>query len=346
MTWRVVGANFDQMHMNTNLEWVVDHPKTELVGVCDETPADSTGSVQRVVDELGLPTDRVYDSLDQCLEELQPDVVIGCPKNADHANFVERVAPHNLTIAIEKPLATTLADADRMLDAVSGSDSRLFINWPVLWDPVKHAVKRLVEAGTVGDVQEVQYYGGNAGAPPDDSWFYDADAGGGSLLDYLCYGATFATWFRDGDLPTAVTAETYSPPDMEVDVQSATVCRYETGLSTFQTSWRMVTNPWETPPQPAKGYEIVGTHGSISTRERSASIRVQTNDRPEGYAVEPDSLAPRFENVVAYLVDRLETGAEPEGPADPAFCREAHRIVETARKSARTGNPEPLAETE
>lgn len=343
MTLRVVGVNFDQMHLNTNLEWIVAHPETELVGVCDESPASSTGSAQRVVDELGLAPDRVYDSLDRCLEELAPDVAIGCPKNADHGAFIERVAPYDLAIAIEKPLAMTLADADRMLEAVAGSDSRLFVNWPVLWDPVKHGVRNLVGAGTVGDVLEIQYYGGNAGAPPDGSWFYDADAGGGSLLDYLCYGATFATWFRDGDLPTAVTAETYTPPEMDVDVQSATVCRYETGLSTFQTSWRMVTNPWETQPQPAKGYEIVGTEGSISTRERSAPIRVQTHDRPDGYAVDPEPPAPRFENLASYLVDRIETGAEPEGPADPAFCREAQRIIETARRSARTGNREPLA---
>ncbi len=344
MTWRVVGANFDQMHMNTNLEWIADHDKTELVGVCDESPGSSTGSVHRVVDELGLAADRAYDSLDRCLDELTPDVVIGCPKNADHAEFVERVAPHDLAIAIEKPLAMTLADADRMLDAVAGSDSRLFVNWPVMWDPAKHTLKALVETGTIGEVLEVQYYGGNAGAPPDDSWFYDPDAGGGSLLDYLCYGATFTTWFRDGDLPTAVTTETYTPPELEVDVQSATVCRYETGLSTFQTTWRMVTNPWETQPQPAKGYEIVGTEGSISTRERSAPIRVQTRDRPEGYAVDPDPPAPRFENLATYLVDRLETGAEPEGPADPAFCREAQRIIETARRSARTGSRESLVD--
>lgn len=344
MTWRVVGAEFDQMHINTNLEWVVDHPNTELVGVCDESPASSTGSVSRVTDELGLDPDRVYDDLDRCLDELRPDVVIGCPNNAAHAAFVERVAPRDVAIAIEKPLAVTLADADRILDAVAASDSRLFVSWPVLWDPVKHTVERLVDDGVVGTVREVQYYGGNAGAPPDDSWFYDPDAGGGSLLDYLCYGATFATWFRDGELPTAVTAETFTPPDADVDVQSATICRYGTGLSTFQTSWRMITNPWETQPQPAKGYEIVGTEGSITTRERGVPVRVQTRDRPEGYAVDPDPLAPRFENLVTYLVDRLDTGSAPEGPADPAFCREAHRIVETARRSARSGRREPLAD--
>lgn len=336
MTWRFAGANFDQMHMNTNLRWVRDHPDAELVGVCDEQPETSTGSLAQAMAECDLDDDARYDSLDGLLEATDPDVVVGGPRNADHAAFVERAARHDVHVVVEKPMAGSLADADRMLAAMDG-ERHLVVNWPVMWDPVKHTVKRLVDEGTVGDVVEVQYYGGNAGAPPDDSWFYDADAGGGSLLDYLGYGATFSTWFRDGELPESVTAETYVPPDEEVDVQSSTTCRYAGGLSTLQTTWRMLTNPWETEPLPSKGYELVGEDGTISTRERDCPVRVTTRDDPEGYAVAADEPPERYRNLVAYLVDCLETGVAPSGPPNAAFCREAHRIVETARRSARRG---------
>ncbi len=342
MTWRFVGANFDQMHVNTNLEWLANHPDCEVVAVCDEEPETSTGSMDQAVSDLDLPEERVYDDLDRCLDETAPDVVVGCPRNSLHAEFVERVADHDVGVAIEKPLAHTLEDADRMLEAMD--DDLFVVNWPVMWEPVKHEVKRLVSEGTIGEVMEVQYYGGNAGAPPEDSWFYDPGAGGGSMADYLGYGATFSTWFRGGELPEAVYADAYVPEDMHVDVQSSTTCRYDAGLSTLQTTWRMLTNPWEIQPQPAKGYEIVGSEGTISTRERGVPIRVTTADRPEGYAVEPDSPEPRYENLANYLVHCLETSAEPEGPADPAFCREAQRIVETARRSVERGERLPLAE--
>jgi glucose-fructose oxidoreductase len=279
MTWRFVGANFDQMHQNTNLEWVLDHPEAELVGLCDEEPATSTGSLEKTVQQSSLPDDRVFENLEECLEATEPDVVLGAPRNSQHADFVERVARYDVHLAIEKPFAMSIADADRMLEAVD--DDQLFVvNWPVAWDPVRHTVKRLVEDGLVGDVLEVHYFGGNAGAPPAESWFYDPEAGGGSLLDYLGYGATFSTWFRGGDLPSRVTAESYVPSDLEVDTQSSSICRFEDGLSTFQTSWRMFTNPWEVEPQPQKGYDIVGTEGTISTRERDCSIRLQTSDAP------------------------------------------------------------------
>jgi len=344
MPYRVVGANFDQMHMNTNLQWFHDHPEMDVVGVCDENPDTSTGSLDAAAADLDLSDDAVYDDLDACLTNAEPDVVLGCPMNSEHAGFVGRVAEHDVHVAVEKPMAVTLADADRMIDAMAGTGNLFVINWPVMWDPIKHTIKRLVEEGTVGDVIEVQYYGGNAGAPPDGSWFYDDESGGGSMLDYLGYGATFSTWFRGGDLPESVTAERYVPAEMDVDVQSSTVCRYEEGLSTLQTTWRMLTNPWETEPQNAKGYEIVGTEGAISTRDPRAEIRVTTDDRPEGCAVEPDDLPERFRNLASYLADLLAADGEPEGPADPAFCREAHRIIETARRSADAGKRLPLVE--
>ncbi|WP_114576560.1 Gfo/Idh/MocA family protein [Saliphagus sp. LR7] len=342
MTWRFVGANFDQMHMNTNLEWLADHPDCEVVALCDEEPETSTGSFERAVSDLDLPDDRVYDDLDRCLEASAPDVVVGCPRNSLHAEFVERVAAYDVGVAIEKPLAHSLEDADRMLEAMA--DDLFVVNWPVAWDPVKHEVKRLVEEGTIGEIIEVQYYGGNAGAPPEGSWFYDPDAGGGSMADYLGYGATFSTWFRGGELPKAVYADAYVPEDLAVDVQSSTSCRYEEGLSTLQTTWRLLTNPWEIQPQPAKGYELVGSEGAISTRERGVPIRVTTEERPEGYAVEPAPLEARYETLATYLVHCLETDSEPQGPADPAFCREAQRIVETARRSVERGERLALAE--
>jgi glucose-fructose oxidoreductase len=231
-----------------------------------------------------------------------------------------------------------------MLDAMADTGNLFLLNWPVMWDPVKHELRRLVADGTIGDVVEVQYYGGNAGAPPADSWFYDRDAGGGSMLDYLGYGATFSTWFRGGELPQSITADAYVPEDLDVDVQSSTIARFEDGLSAFQTSWRMPTNPWEIEPQPMKGYVLVGTEGSISTVERGVPIRVQTDEEPEGFGVEPDPLSERFQNLIHYLIDLLETGEEPEGPADPEFSREAHRIVETARRSSEAGERLDLVE--
>ena len=343
MTWRIVGANFDQMHMNTNLVWAADHPGAEVVGLCDETPETSTGSLEAAAADCDVSSDRCYDDLEDCLRALEPDIVLGGPMNSAHPRFVERVLAHDIHVAIEKPFARSLADADRMLDAAANSDGRLAVNWPVTWSPVHQTLRELLTTDTIGDIVEIQYYGGNAGAPPDDSWFYETESGGGSLLDYLGYGATFATWFRDGELPKAVSAHTHPTGDTDVDRQSVTVCRYETGLSTFQTSLRMPTHPWEHDSTPAKGYEVVGTEGAITTRQHGSPIRVQTSESPDGYVVEPEPLEAPHANLVQYLVHCLEDEISFTGPTAPGFCRSAQRIIETAQRSAATnGEALPL----
>jgi len=112
---------------------------------------------------------------------------------------------------------------------------------------------------------------------------------------------------------------------MEVDVQSATVCRYEDGLSTLQTTWRMLTNPWDIRPQPMKGYDIVGTEGAISTRERAVPIRVTTEEHPEGYVVNPTNsptaigtLLPISSTALTKMLTPKDQAARvlPRSPAD------------------------------
>ena len=71
-----------------------------------------------------------------------------------------------------------------------------------------------------------------------------AAAGGGSLLDYLGYGATLGTWFMDGVAPTHVTSTTWSSPGLEVDEHSVTVLRYDRGLSVMQTRWGTHGDHW------------------------------------------------------------------------------------------------------
>ncbi len=155
---------------------------------------------------------------------------------------------------LEKPFAASLADADRMLAAVKKSGVRLAVNWPLRWYPSHVTTKRLIDEGVIGEVIEVHFYDGNRGplyhradkvAVSDEevrrekpnSWWYSKASGGGSLLDYLGYGATLGTWFMNGEAPIEVTAVVDQPDGLEVDEHSITICRYARGLSKLETRW-------------------------------------------------------------------------------------------------------------
>ena len=345
---KIVGINFDHMHMGDLLRMAHEHPRAEIVGVCDEAP-ERMGTAAA---NFSIPPDRVFNDYRQCLERTKPDIAILCPATARHAEYVEKIAPFGVHILIEKPMAASLADADVMIHAMEARGKTLVINWPLAWYPAHRTTKRLIDEGMIGDVIEVHYYDGNRGPlyhladkieVSDDevtrqkphSWWYKRASGGGSMLDYLGYGVTLGTWFHNGRAPIEVTTVIDEPAGLEVDEHSVTVARYECGLSKYETRWGAFTDPWTHQPQPKCGFVIVGTAGTISSYDFEPVVRVQTKDNLAASEIPVDRLKPPNQNPIQYLIHCLETGEPVAGPLSPALSRIGQRIVDTAVISAR-----------
>jgi predicted dehydrogenase len=352
--WKVVGIDFDHMHMGDNLRVAFNHPDVDIVGICDT----SRERMQFAVDNFDLPESAVFTDWKVCLEETEPDIILLCPATGRHAEAVEQVAPSGAHIILEKPYASSLAEADRIAAAISG-EQRLAINWPLAWYPPHVTAKRLIDEGRIGDVLEVHFYDGNRGplwhvsdkievtreevdAGKPDSWFYKKELGGGSLLDYLGYGTTLGTWYQGGRAPIEVCAMTHLPDGLEVDEHSITIARYAHGLSKFETRWGTFTDPWTHQPQPKCGFVIVGTEGTISSYDYASTIRVQTAEHPGGHDIDVDALNAPHQNPVQYMVHCLENSLTIEGPLSPEICRIGQQIVDTAYQSALEKRTLPL----
>ncbi len=353
--WKVAGINFDHFHMGDLLREVFEHPDAEIVGVCDEQPERMEGAIGN----FGIPPERVFTNLEQCLRATAPDLVILCPAPGAHADHVERVAPFGAHMLVEKPFAASVAEADRMIAAARDADRLLAINWPLAWYPSHNTAKRLIDEGVIGDVTEVHFYDGNHGplyhsadkvevsddevqrAKPN-SWFYKREAGGGSLLDYIGYGVTLGTWFMDGQAPTEVTCITDEPNGLEVDEHSVTVCRYQSGLSKFETRWGTFSDPWTQQPQPKCGFVLVGGNGTISSYDYDDHVTIQTRDDPRLREVPVDRLEAPRRKPVEYMLHCMETGEALGGPLSPAMSRIGQQITDSALQSAREKRTVPL----
>jgi glucose-fructose oxidoreductase len=346
-TWRIAGICFDFRHMDHLLAQAQADPRAEIVGICHEDPTEMVDAQKA----CGLGPERVFTDWRHCLEATRPDVVILCPAYGRHAEWVGRVAPYGVHVLIEKPFAADLAQADRMITAMRAARRQLAINWPLAWYAPHVTAYRLLQEGRIGDLQEVHFYDGNRGPiidrrlarPPEPtradkrrSWFYQP-GGGGSLIDYLGYGATLATWFFDGRRPTSITAMSGGDPKLPVDEQSVTIARYGTWLSTFQTRWGTLTDPWLDQPQPKCGFVLKGTEGNIAHYDYEENVRMQTLRHPAGKILPVDKPRRPRANPVQYLLHCLETGEPIEGPLSVAYSRIGQQIMDTARASARMG---------
>ena len=343
---RVAGLNFDHMHMGDLLRLCHGNPGVEIVGICDERRE----RMRAAAANFNLPKGRVFTDPDRCLRETEPDFVILCPATAWHADYVERVAPYGVHILVEKPFAASLREADRMISAVRRTGRLLAINWPLRWYPCHVTAHRLLCEGRIGALQEVHFYDGNRGplwhladkvqvtpteAMKRRSWFYRRDSGGGSLLDYLGYGATLGTWYHGGAKPAEVTAVADQPRGLEVDEHSVTIARYAAGLSTFETRWGTFTDPWILQPQPKCGFVLKGEDGTISSYDYDRTVRVQTRRRPAARDVPVDTLRAPGRDPISYFAHCIREGRPVEGPLAPDIARIGQQIVDSAMKSAR-----------
>ena len=352
---RVAGLNFDHMHMGDLLRMCHKNPGVEIVGICDERRE----RMRAAAASFDLPKGRVFTDPDRCLRETGPDFVILCPATARHADYVERVAPYGVHILVEKPFAASLQEADRMIAAARRSGRLLAINWPLRWYPCHVTAHRLVREGRIGALQEVHFYDGNRGplwhladkvevtpteAMKRRSWFYRRDSGGGSLLDYLGYGATLGTWYHGGAKPIEVTAVADQPRGLEVDEHSVTIARYAAGLSTFETRWGTFTDPWILQPQPKCGFVLKVEDGTISSYDYDRTVRVQTRRRPAARDVPVDALRPPVRDPISYFAHCIREGCPVEGPLAPEIARIGQQIVDSAMKSARLRRTVKLVE--
>ncbi len=345
--FRIVGISFDHMHMGDLLRMVHEHPDAEIAGIYDPDPQKMTSAIEN----FAIPHDRVFTDFDTCMANGPYDMAVLCVATARHAEYTEKLAGHDVHVFVEKPFAASTDEARRMIAAMEGTGKQLIINWPLRWVDSHVTAKRLIEDGMIGDLLEVHFYDGNRGplfhladkievSPEEverqkpDSWWYKTSSGGGSLLDYLGYGATLGTWYMNGEAPIEVTCTVDETPGIEVDQHAIAICRYARGLSKMETRWGTFTDPWVTQPQPTCGFVFVGKDGTIASPDYADHVIVQTRANPERHNIPADPLPKGQENAINYVLGCLSRGEQVSGPLDPELCLTAQRIVDTAVQSA------------
>jgi predicted dehydrogenase len=149
-----------------------------------------------------------YDNFDGIANNSDIDVVYVVLPNSMHADFVVRAAKAGKHVICEKPMATTIEDCRRMIDACRNAGVKLSIGYRLHFDLFNKEMMHLGQDEVFGPVEKVIL---------DDSmkmeeWEWRLDgalAGGGPLMNNGVYCVQAAIYIT-GELPIAVKAE-YAP---------------------------------------------------------------------------------------------------------------------------------------
>jgi predicted dehydrogenase len=128
-------------------------PNAEIVAVCDLFPE----AIDRFTGRWGSrwPDLRSYTDVDRMLGE-EIDILGICTPDDRHADIFVDAANRGIpAILCEKPLATTLDDADRMIAAAEANGTIAAVEHTRRWDPFYHRAKELIDAGAIGEVKTV-----------------------------------------------------------------------------------------------------------------------------------------------------------------------------------------------
>ena len=149
--------------------------------------------------------------VEDVLDDPRVDAVIVTMETNRHAEFIERAAAAGKHILCQKPLATTLADCDRISAAARRYGVKFSMAFQMRHDPVNQKIKELLEAGAVGRVAVVRRrHAINVLLNPDfvngpTRWHLDPTANIGMFFDDATHAADWFYWLL-GD-PRSVVAE-------------------------------------------------------------------------------------------------------------------------------------------
>ncbi|MDR2618787.1 MAG: Gfo/Idh/MocA family oxidoreductase [Treponema sp.] len=121
-----------------------EHPLAETLAICDANKEKAENAAK----QYGIP--KVYTRVEDMLREVPCDAVSIVTPDHLHADITVACADAGKHLLIEKPLATTREDVNRIVDAVNRNKVRVMVDLHNRWNPPFALAKDAVDRGELG----------------------------------------------------------------------------------------------------------------------------------------------------------------------------------------------------
>jgi len=140
-----------------------------------------------------------YEDVAEMYESEDIDAVVVSTPNAFHEEAVVGALERGYDVLCEKPLADSLAAAERIAAAAHDADGFCAVNFHNRVSTAAEVFTGYREAGRIGDVTHVQAnYVRSRGIPGVGSWFTNEElSGGGCVVDIGVHAIDFALYLMD-----------------------------------------------------------------------------------------------------------------------------------------------------
>jgi len=328
----VAGLNHDHAYGLMN-----QYKKGEVIILGIAEP--DTQLAERYKKRYQLPDSLFYNSIAAMLAHIHPDAVLAYNAIAEHIAVVEACAPKGIAVMVEKPLATTVQQAQRMAALAAQYHIELLTNFETTWYSSNQQIYKMVkEDHAIDSISKMVVHMGHQGPKEigcsNDflKWLTDpVKNGGGAVMDFGCYGANLMTWLMDGNKPVSVTAITrHLKPAIypNVDDDATILLEYAngaTGIIEASWNWPFGIKDWEVFAEKTYLHALNGN--TLQRRDRDSAV----------YYNLPVKTAAYTSNLV-YLADvlsgKIKPGKDLSSLANNVIVVQ---ILEAAKLSAKEG---------
>jgi predicted dehydrogenase len=290
----------------------------EVIATCDEVGSRAKELAQQ------LGSNEVYTSYREMLRKSRLDAVDICLPHDLHAPAAVAALESGKHVIVEKPIATSLRDADRMISASRKAGKTLMVALNQRYDPANEKIKQMIDSGKLGKLLCIRVDHNQNVLIPSDHWIRSQDRlGGGVLIGSGIHRVDLLRWFG-GEVGMVSSFSAHQPDRMEGEVASIVSVNFHSGAVGEVTAiWAVRRSPWY------EGVWVYGTEGSIYR------INDLFWDGPEGYVKLEVSEGDTFARELSHFGQCILSGETSLTSGDEA--RRSLEIVIAAYRSVNEG---------
>jgi predicted dehydrogenase len=320
-----------------------EYPKAELVAVA----WNNSAQLSAFTSDFQISG---YHDYGELLKREDIDIVHLAPPVSEMADCAIGAALAGKHIVLGKPMAMTMEEADRMVEAVEASGVKC-----VAFQGTKRLrsgdLKARIDAGEIGKVivmhqtarwsiAEDWYRSGSPG------WFVDPKhTPGGAFIDEGIYWLDQLRWLAGSEvIQVEAKIANLVHRDIELEDWGMGTFTFANGIiATLEAAWT-INSPRPTGPSPKQNsvlrLEVIGTRGEIIEDGLRVPGRAVLAAGASGWVFERDGgelFGPPAPFPLDHLIDCIESGSQ--SPASIQEARKSFRIALAAYQSAQAGRP-------
>ena len=307
---------------------------------------DPSSAAVSVAAAHGVP---IYTDLEALLTQDKPDGIILATPNALHVTQALQCMAAGVAILLEKPIATTVQEAQILVDRVASTDAKVLIGHHRAHSAIMAKAKEVVDSGRLGQLVAVM---GSALFFKPDSYFAEApwrrENGAGPILINMIHEVHNLRMLC-GDIVAVQAFKSHATRGFAVEDTVAINLRFASGaLGTFMLSDTAASaRSWEQTSQENKTYAsygdedcyvIAGTMGSLSVPTMRLKTYANAQDRSWYTPYQCSTVALQREDPlvlqIAHFVDMIRHSVAPRVSARDGL--QNLLVVEAIVKAAQT----------